>query len=52
MGACMEENKGLNQAVSFETDAVRELLKDYVVNELQVPSDYVMVVSPWSRGSI
>ena len=52
VGACMDENKGRNQAVSLETDAVRELLKDYVVNEVQMPGGYVMLVSPWASGSI
>jgi hypothetical protein len=51
VGACREENKGLNHAVSLETDAVRELLKDHVVNEFQLPGDYIMLDSPWASGS-
>lgn len=51
VGACRDENNVRNQAVSLETEAVRNLLKDYVVNEVQTPGGYIMLVSPWAKGS-
>jgi hypothetical protein len=51
VGACREGNELRNQAVSFETVAVRNLLEDYVVNEVQMPGGYIMLVSPWSNST-
>lgn len=51
VGACGEGNELRNHAVSLETAAVRNLLEDYVVNEVPTPSGYIMLVSPWSNST-
>jgi hypothetical protein len=50
VGACREGNELRNHAVSLETAVVRNLLEDYVVNELPTLGGYIMLDSPWSNS--